>query len=101
LEDNQGGGCCLDPKKSRQELFQQIFALRMFWGRVSHYAATPLIVALSLGDSDISRFHPWSPIASRQEIIWIAPNEKIPKFDQTIGTVDVVDPCSGISGPTL
>ena len=26
--------------------------------------------------------------------------EKIPKFAQTTGNVDVFDPCSGISGPT-
>jgi hypothetical protein len=26
LEDNQQGGCHLDPKKSRQDLFQWIFA---------------------------------------------------------------------------
>jgi len=31
---------------------------------VSRYAATPLIVALSPGHSDITRFRPWSPIAT-------------------------------------
>jgi len=31
---------------------------------VSLYAATPLIVALSPGHSDITRFRPWSPIAT-------------------------------------
>jgi len=41
---------------------------------VSRYATTPLIVALSPGHSDITRFRPWSPI-SRQEIIWIAPKK--------------------------
>jgi len=34
---------------------------------------------------------------ARQEIIWIAPKEKIKKFAQTNGTVDVFDPRSGIS----
>jgi len=29
---------------------------------VSRYGATPLIVVLSLGHSDITRFLPWSPI---------------------------------------
>ena len=53
----------------RRELFQQIFALGNFWGgvgqgRVSHYAATPLIVALSPGHSDITWFRLWSPIAT-------------------------------------
>ena len=32
-----------------------------FWGRVSRYAATPFIVALSPGQI---RFRPWSPIAT-------------------------------------
>jgi len=31
---------------------------------VSLYAATPLIVAFSLGHSDITRFCPWSPIVT-------------------------------------
>jgi hypothetical protein len=36
----------------------------IFWGGMSRYAATPLIVALSLGQSDTTRFRPWSPIAT-------------------------------------
>jgi len=35
-----------------------------FGGGVSRYGATPLIVALSPGHSDITRFRPWSPIAT-------------------------------------
>jgi hypothetical protein len=31
-------------------------------GGVSRYAATPFIVVLSLGQSDINRFRPWSPV---------------------------------------
>ena len=62
--DNHWGGCCLDPKKSRREIFQRIFALGIFWGGVSRYAATPVIVALSPGHSDITRFRPWSQIAT-------------------------------------
>jgi len=54
----------LIPKKSRQELFQRIFALEIFWGGLSRYAATPLIVALSPDNSDKTSFHPWSPIAT-------------------------------------
>jgi len=42
---------------------QRIFALGIFWGGVSRYAATPLIIALSPGHSDITRFRTWSPIA--------------------------------------
>jgi len=58
----------LIPKKSRQELFQRIFALGIFLGGVSYYAATPLIVALSLLHSDITRFRPWSPIATEDHL---------------------------------
>jgi len=64
---------------------------------VSHYAATPLIVALSLDHSDITRFRPWSPIATGNHLDRA---EKIPKVAQTTDTFDVSDPSSGISGPT-
>jgi len=97
LEGNQWVGYRLDPKKSRREIFQRIFALEMFWGGVSHYAAIPLIVALSPGHSDKTRFRPWSPIATGNHLDRA---EKILKFAQTTGTVDVFDPRSGISGPT-
>ena len=83
------GGCRLDLKKSRRELFQRFFALGIVWGGVSRYAATPFIVALSLGRSDITRFRPWSPITTGN---YVDRTEKIPKFAQTIGTVDVFDP---------
>ena len=65
---------------------------------MSCYAATPLIVALSLGYSDITRFCPWSPIATGNHLDH---TEKIPKVAQMTGTVDVFDPRSGILGPTL
>jgi len=58
LEDNQYGGCRLDTKKSRRELFQRIFELGIL-GEMSRYAATPLIVAVSPGPSDRTRFRPW------------------------------------------
>ena len=87
----------LIPKKSRQELFQRIIALGILWDGVSRYAATPLIVALSPGHSDIARFRPWSPIATENHLDRA---EKIPNVAQTTGTVDVFDPRSGISGPT-
>ena len=64
---------------------------------MSRYAATPLIVALSSGHSDVTRFRPWSPIATGNHLDRA---EKIPKFAQMTGTVDVFDPRSGISGPT-
>jgi len=96
LEDNQLGGCHLESKKSRQELFQWIFALEIFWGGVSCYAAIPLIVALSPGHSDITKFLPWSPIATGNHLDCA---EKIPKVAQTTSIVDVFVPRSGISGP--
>jgi len=65
-------------------------------GGVSRYAATPWIIALYPGHSDITRFCPWSPIATGNHMHRA---EKIPKVAQTIGTVDVFDPRSGISGP--
>jgi len=80
-----------------REHFQRIFALGIFWGGVSCYAATPLILALFPGHSDITRFRPWSPIATGNHLDGA---EKIPNFAQTTGTVDVFDPRSGISGPT-
>ena len=86
------------PKNSKGELFQRIFALGIFCGGVSRYAATPLIVALSPGHSDITRFRPWPPIATGNHLDRA---EKIPKVAQTTSTADVYDPRSGISGPTL
>ena len=74
------------------------FCTRIFFGGgVSRYAATPLIVAVCPGHSDITRFRPWSPIATGNRL---DPTEKIPKVAQTTGTVDVFDLRSGISEPT-
>jgi len=63
--------------KIGQELLQRIFALGIFLGRVSRYAATPVIVALSPGHSDITGFHPWSPIVTGNHLDHA---EKIPKL---------------------
>ena len=59
----------LNPKNSRRKIFQRVFELGIFWGVPGRYgvipfAVTPLIVALSRGHSDITRFRPWSPIAT-------------------------------------
>ena len=64
---------------------------------MSRYAAITLIVALSPGHSDITRFRSWSPIATGNHLDRA---EKIPKVAQTTGTVDVFDPRLGISGTT-
>jgi len=55
-----------------------------FWGGVSRYAATPLVVALSAGHSDITGFRPWSPIATGNHLDRA---EKIPDVAQTPGIV--------------
>jgi len=62
LEHNQWGGGRLDPKRLRREISSG-FLHSEFSGGVGRYAATPLIVALSPGHTDITRFCPWSPIA--------------------------------------
>jgi hypothetical protein len=74
----------LIPKNRGKKFFQRIFALRVFWGGVSRYAAIPLIVALSPDHSDITRFRPWSPVATGNHLNRA---EKIPKVAQSIGTV--------------
>ena len=85
-------------QKNQGENFSSRFLhSEFFWGGVSRYAATPLIVALSLCHSDIIRFRPWSTIATGNHLDRA---EKIPKEAQTTGTVDVFDPRSGVSGPT-
>ena len=84
-------------QKNREEnFFSRFFALGIFWGGVSRYTATPLIVALSLGHSETTRFRPWSPIATGNHLDCA---EKIPNVAQTTGTVDVFDPRSAILGP--
>ena len=83
--------------KNRGENFSSGFWHSDFWGGVSRYGATPLIVALSPGHSDITRFRPWSPIATGNHLDRA---EKFPQVAQTTGTVDVFDPRSGISGTT-
>ena len=51
---------------------------------MSRYDATPLIVALSPGHSDITRFRPWSPIATGNHLDCA---EKVPKVAQTTDTI--------------
>ena len=72
----------------------RLFALGIFFGGwVSRHTATPLIVALSPGHSDITRFRPWSPIATGNHLDRA---EKIPKVAQTAGIFDVFDACSDV-----
>ena len=83
--------------KNRGEKFSSGFLHSDFFGGgVSRYAATLLIVALSPGHSDITRFRPRSPIATENHL---DSAEEIPKVPRTTDTVDDFDPRSGISGP--
>ena len=50
-----------------------------------------------LAGLNITRFRPWSPIATGNHLDRA---EKIPKVAQMTGTVDVFNPRSGISGTT-
>jgi hypothetical protein len=77
---NEEDAVLIPKNRGRREFFQWIFVPGLFWGGVSPYAATPLIVALSPGHSDITRFHRWSPIATGNHLDGA---EKIPKFAQT------------------
>jgi hypothetical protein len=63
------------------------FYARNFLGRggVSRYAATSLIVVLSPGHNDITRFRPWSPIATGN---YLDRAEKIPTVAQRNDTAD-------------
>ena len=86
------------PKKIEATTFPAGFLpSEFFGGGLSLYAVTPLIVALSVGHSDITRFRPRSPIATGNHLDRA---EKIPKVAQTSGTVGVFDLRPGISGST-
>jgi hypothetical protein len=56
-------------------------------GAFIRYAATPLIVALSPGHSNITRFLPWSLIETG---IHLDRGEKIPKFSQISVNIEYV-----------
>ena len=74
---NEEDAVLIPKNRGRRELFQRIFALGIVWGGVSRYAVTPLIVALSPGHSDITRFRPWSPIATENHLDRAEKNSKI------------------------
>jgi hypothetical protein len=55
------------------------------WGGLQRFAATPLIVPLSLGHSDMNSFLQWSPITTGNILNGA---DKFPKFAQTTGSID-------------
>ena len=63
---------------------------------MSRYAVTPLIAALSPSHSDITRFRPWSPIATGNHLDRA---EEIPNVAQTTETVDVFDRVQAFRNP--
>jgi len=71
--------------KYEARTFPADFCTRNFLGRCEPLYRHSLIVALSPGHSDITRFRPWSPIATGNHMDRA---EKIPKVAQTTGTVD-------------
>ena len=87
----------LIPKIRNEKFSTEFLHSEFLGGGVSRYVATPLIVALSPGHVDITRFLPWSPIATGNHLDRA---EKIPNIAQTTFTVDVFAPRSVISGPT-
>jgi len=64
-------------QKIEARTFPADFCTRKFWGRVSSYAATPLIVAMSQGHSNITRFRSWSPIATGNHLDLTEKNPKL------------------------
>ena len=85
------------PKNRGDKFSSWFFSLGIFFDRLSRYAAIPLIVALSLVYSEITRFLPWSPIATGNNL---HRDEKIPNLSQMTGNFDVFVPHSGILRPT-
>ena len=67
----------LIPKNRGENFSNRFLHLEFFGGRVSRYAATPLIVALSPGHSDTTRFRSWSPIAKENHLDRAEKNSKI------------------------
>jgi hypothetical protein len=58
-------------KNQGENFSSQFLCSDFFFGGgvlVSRYATTPLIVALSVGHNDITRFHPWSPVTTENHL---------------------------------
>ena len=79
-------------QKIEARAFPADFCTRNFLARGDRYAATPLIVALSPGHSDITRFRPWSPIATGNHLDRA---EEIPKLLRRLAPLTFRDPLRG------
>jgi hypothetical protein len=75
-------------QKIEARTFPADFCTRNFlvWGGVRRYATTPLIVALSPGQSDRKRINPWSPIAPDK-------SSKSPRLPAPSTGIDVTVTC--------
>jgi len=82
--------------KNRGEKFPSDFALGIFGGGVSRYAVNPLIVTLSRGRSDITRFRPWSPFATGNHLDLA---ENIPKFLRRLAPLKFLIHVQAFRGP--
>jgi len=82
---NEEDAVLIPKNRIEARTFPADFCTRIFWGGASQYAATPLIVALSPGHNDITKFRPWSPIATGNHLDRA---EKVPNVAQMTGTVD-------------
>ena len=83
-------------QKIETSTFPADFCTRKFWGGLSRYAFTPVIVALSHGHSDITRFSSVVTIVTGNHLDRA---EKIAQNDQMTGTLDFFVPLFNISGP--
>jgi hypothetical protein len=54
----------LIPRYGGKKFSSKFFFFIFFSGGVSRFAATPLILCLSPGHTNIIRFHPWSSLAT-------------------------------------
>ena len=54
-------------QKMEERNFPEDFFTRIFWGGLSCYIPNPLIVALSPGHSDVTRYPAWSPVAPNRK----------------------------------
>ena len=83
--------------KNRGDNFPADFCTRIFFGGDEPLCHHSNGCCFAPGRSDITRLRLWSPIATGN---YLDRAEEIPKYSQTIDTVDVFDSRSGISGPT-
>jgi len=90
----------LIPKKIEARYFPADFCTRNILGRGEPLCRQSIDCCFVSGSQWYNQVSSMVTIRARQEIIWIAPNENIPKVTQTTGTVDVFDQRSGISRPT-